>query len=235
MVLLGTIVNGFCIILGSLIGRFLKQISESTKETVMYTIGLVVIIIGIQMGLKSNQFLVVLLSLVFGTVIGEWWKIEEKLNDLGRWLEVKLKAQQESQIAKGFVVATLIFSIGSMAILGALDSGIRGDHNLLYMKAIIDGFTALVLASTLGLGVLFSAVPVVVYQGVIALSATQITKFVPSELLDSFIIDMTSTGGIMIIAIGLNIMGLSKIRVANMLPSIIVVAFITSAIFYSKF
>lgn len=235
MVLLGTIVNGICIILGSLIGRFLKQISESTKETVMYAIGLVVIIIGIQMGLKSNQFLVVLLSLVFGTVIGEWWKIEEKLNQLGRWLEVKLKAQQESQIAKGFVVATLIFSIGSMAILGALDSGIRGDHNLLYMKAIIDGFTALILASTLGLGVLFSAVPVVVYQGIIALCATQITKFVPSELLDSFIVDMTSTGGIMIIAIGLNIMGLTKIRVANMLPSIIVVAFITSAIFYSNF
>ena len=224
MVLLGTIVNGICIIMGTLIGRGFRNIQEKVRQTVMYAIGLAVVLIGLQMGLKSEQFLIVILSLVIGAVLGEWIDLDDKLNKLGQWLENKLQAEKESYIAEGFVTATLIFVIGAMAILGALDSGIRGDHNILYTKAIIDGFTAIVLASTLGIGVIFSAVPVVLYQGTIALFATQIDKVVPSQLMDFFITEMTATGGIMIVAIGLNIMGITKIRVANLLPAIIIVA-----------
>lgn len=231
MALLGTLVNGILIIIGTLIGRCFQNIPDKVKETVMYAIGLAVLMIGLQMGLKSQQFLIVILSLVLGAVIGEFIDLDEKLNKVGKWLEVKLKAKEGNYVAQGFVTATLIFVIGAMAVLGALDSGIRGDHNILYTKGIIDGFTSIVLASTLGIGVIFSAVPVVLYQGTIALFATQITKVVPQELLDFFIVEMTATGGIMIIAIGLNIMGVTKIRVANLLPAIFVVA-VLSAIFY---
>jgi hypothetical protein len=224
MVLLGTIVNGICIIIGTLFGRILRFIPEKMKETVMYGIGLSVMLLGLQMGLKSEHFLIVIMSIVFGTVLGEWWALHDKLNALGRMLEKRLGAREEGTIAQGFVTATLIFVIGAMAILGALDSGIRNDHNVLYIKAIIDGFTALILSTTLGIGVIFSAIPVVIYQGIIALFATQINRIVPQTVMDGFIIEMTSTGGIMIFAIGLNLVGITKIRVANLLPSIVVVA-----------
>ncbi|MGM9924404.1 MAG: DUF554 domain-containing protein [Bacillus sp. (in: firmicutes)] len=231
MILLGTLVNGLLIVGGTLIGINFRNIQEKVRETVMFAIGLAVIIIGLQMGLKSEQFLVVIISLVLGAVIGEYIDLDDKLNRLGTWLEVKLQMNEGNYIAQGFVTSTLIFVIGAMAVLGALDSGIRGNHDILYTKGIIDGFTAIILASTLGIGVIFSAVPVIVYQGTIALFATQITKVVPQALLDFFIAEMTAAGGIMIVAIGLNIMGLTKIRVANLLPAILLVA-VLSAVFH---
>lgn len=234
MVLLGTIVNGICIVIGSLLGKLLHKIPERVKGTVMYAIGLAVIVLGLQMGLKSEHFLIVILSLVFGAVIGEMTMIEEKLNKLGNWLEKRVGSNEQGNISEGFVTATLIFVIGAMAIIGALDSGIRGDHNVLYTKAIIDGFTALILTTTLGIGVIFSAIPVFLYQGLIAIFATQIDRVIPDALMNSFIVEMTSTGGIMIVAIGLNIAGITKIRVANLLPGILVVAIIVTVIYFYK-
>ncbi|MBS4207161.1 DUF554 domain-containing protein [Bacillus sp. FJAT-50079] len=231
MALLGTIVNGICIIAGAMIGRYLHRIPEKIKATVMQGIGLIVIILGLQMGLKSENFLIVILSIVIGAVLGEWLGLEDKLNEAGKWLELRVGASSKGNIAQGFVTATLIFAVGAMAVIGALDSGIRGDHQVLYTKAIIDGFTALILTSTLGIGVIFSAVPVVVYQGLIALFATQIDRIVPQEVMDMFIVEMTAAGGAMILAIGLNLLGLTKIRVANLLPGIIVVAIIVSLIY----
>ncbi|OKO96817.1 DUF554 domain-containing protein [Geobacillus proteiniphilus] len=224
MVLLGTIVNGVSIIAGALIGKWLHRIPERVKETVMGGIGLAVALLGIQMGMKSEQFLVVIFSLVFGGILGEWWNWEEKLNRLGQWLEAKVGGNGQGSIAKGFVSATLLFVIGAMAIVGALDSGLRGDHSVLYTKSILDGFASVILTTTLGIGVIFSALPVVVYEGSIALLATQIERFVPKEVLDSFIAESTATGGILIMAIGLNMLGLTNIRVANLLPSILITA-----------
>ncbi|MED4299208.1 DUF554 domain-containing protein [Geobacillus stearothermophilus] len=224
MVLLGTIVNGLSIVAGALIGKWFHRIPERVKETVMGGIGMAVALLGIQMGMKSEQFLIVIFSLVFGGILGEWWNWEEKLNRLGRGLEKKVGGSGESGIAKGFVSATLLFVIGAMAIVGALDSGLRGDHSVLYTKAILDGFASVILTTTLGIGVMFSALPVVLYEGGIALLATQIERFVPREVLDSFIAESTATGGILIMAIGLNMLGLTNIRVANLLPSILVVA-----------
>ncbi|WP_163102548.1 DUF554 domain-containing protein [Peribacillus alkalitolerans] len=232
MILLGTIVNGLCIIIGTLLGKLFHRIPQKMKDTVMSGIGLAVMVLGLQMGFKSEQFLIVILSLVGGAIIGEFIDLDLKLNQLGNWLEKKLGSSEGSSISQGFVTATLIFVIGAMAIIGALDSGIRGDHDVLYTKAIIDGFTSVILATTLGIGVLFSAVPVMLYQGTIALFATQIDKFVPAALLDSFVVEMTSAGGIMIVAIGLNLLGLTKIRVANLLPGILVVAFLVSVFYY---
>lgn len=231
MFLLGTLVNGLLIVVGTMLGKLLHRIPEGMKVTVMHAIGLAVMVLGLQMGFKSANFLIVILSLVLGAVIGEYFKLEDKLNNLGLWLENKIGAKGEGSISQGFVTATLIFVIGAMAIIGALDSGIRGDHDVLYTKAIIDGFTALILTTTLGIGVMFSAIPVMLYQGTIALFATQIDRFIPQALMDSFILEMTATGGVMIFAIGLNLTGLIKIRVANLLPGILVTGILVS-IFY---
>ncbi|PLR79972.1 DUF554 domain-containing protein [Bacillus canaveralius] len=237
MFLLGTLVNGLLIIIGSLLGKLLHRIPERIKATVMHGIGLAVIVLGLQMGFKSANFLVVILSLVLGAVIGELIDLEAKLNSLGGWLEKKVGSDANGgSISQGFVTATLIFVIGAMAIIGALDSGIRGDHDVLYTKSIIDGFTALILTTTLGMGVLFSAFPVMIYEGMIALFATQINRFVPEALMDSFILEMTATGGIMIFAIGLNLTGITKIRVANLLPGILITGILVTILYgYERF
>ncbi len=231
MVLLGTLINALLIIVGTIIGRLLKNIPENMKQTVMYAIGLAVTVIGLQMGFESGQFLIVIISLVLGAVIGEWIDLDLQLNRLGQWLEAKVgknKKGENISIAQGFVSATLIFVIGSMAIIGSLDSGLRNDHDLLIVKGLIDGFTSIILATTLGIGVLLSAIPVILYQGTIALFATQISRIIPEEALALFIREMTATGGIMIVAIGLNMIGLTKIRVANLLPGILVVAVVVA-------
>ena len=230
MVLFGTLVNGVCIIIGTLLGKILHRIPEDMKGTVMKAIGLAVIVLGLQMGLKSENFLIVIISLALGAAWGEWMNLEDRLNALGNWLETKIGSKKETSISQGFVTATLIFVIGAMAVIGALDSGIRGDHDVLLTKSIIDGFTSLILTTTLGIGVMFSAIPVVLYQGFIALFATQIHQWVPQELMDAYIVEMTSTGGIMIFAIGLNLLGVTKIRVANLLPGIIVVGMVVGII-----
>ena len=232
MILFGTLVNAALIAIGAIMGRFLQNIPEKVKETVMSGIGLAVIAMGLQMTLKSEQFFIVILSIVIGAVLGEWIDLENYLNRLGNWIESKMKPKEGTSISQGFVTATLIFCVGSMAILGALDSGIRNDHTLLITKGILDGFTSIILASTLGIGVLFSAIPIILYQGLIAILATQIDIWVPGELMDMFINEMTATGGLMIVTIGLNVMGLTKIRTANLLPGIVVVGIIVSIIYY---
>ncbi|NYF25548.1 DUF554 domain-containing protein [Sporosarcina sp. JAI121] len=224
MMLFGTIVNVLLIIIGAFIGQFLHNIPERMKETVMYGIGLAVAVIGIQMTFESTQILIVIISIVLGAVLGEWIDLDKKVNGLGRWMESKIPARDKGPgIAQGFVTATLIFVVGSMAIIGAIDSGLRNDHDVLVTKGIIDGFTSIILSSTLGIGVAFAAIPVFFYQGIITLFSTQISRFVPDELLDFFISEMTATGGLMILAIGLNLIGLTKVRVANLIPGIFVV------------
>ncbi|SFE88489.1 DUF554 domain-containing protein [Alteribacillus iranensis] len=234
MVLLGTLVNGIAILVGSLLGSFIRKIPESMKTTVMQSLGLAVIVLGIGMGLESEQFIIVIGSLVVGVVLGERWDLDDKLNRLGDWLENKLGAETnvDGNLSKAFVTTTLIYVVGAMSILGALDSGIREDHSVLYTKSILDGFSAIIFTSTLGIGVIFSSIPVFLYQGTIALFATQIIKVIPDALMESFIAEMTATGGIMIIAIGLNILGLTKIKVANLLPAILIVGILTSILYY---
>lgn len=235
MVLLGSFINAVLIIIGALIGRIFQNIPERMKETVLAIIGLAVAVLGIQMGFESDNFIVLIISLVVGTVIGEWLDLDKQMNRLGQWVESlfsKKGSTSQGTIAEGFVTASLIFVIGSMAIIGALDSGLRNDHDVLITKGIIDGFTAIILASTLGLGVLLSAVPVFLYQGFIALFAGVISAYVPDAALDMFIKEMTATGGVMIMAIGLNIAGLTKIRAANLLPGILVVAVAVTIMYF---
>jgi uncharacterized membrane protein YqgA involved in biofilm formation len=222
MSLLGTIVNGIAIISGSFLGLFWTAIPERFKNTILQAMALAVTILGIGMGLKSEQFLIVIASLAIGGALGEWWNLEDKLNGVGKWLETKVGKNDKGSVATGFVTATLVFVVGAMSIVGALDSGLRQQHDVLYTKALIDGFCAILFTSALGIGVMFSAIPVVLYQGAIALMATQIDRFVPQELMDALIVELTGTGGIMIVAIGLNLLGVTAIRVANLLPGLII-------------
>lgn len=231
MVLLGTIVNVLFIMIGSIIGLFLSKISESMKDMILKGIGLSVIILGIQMGIQSENFLIVISSMIIGGIIGEKLDLDGKFNEFGRWLETRLASKDEN-FAEGFVTATLLFVVGAMAVIGALDSGIRGDHEVLYTKAMLDGFTAIILTTSLGIGVLFSWIPVLIYQGTITLFATQIDDIIPKGMFDSFLVELTATGGVMIFAIGLSLTGLLNIKVANFLPSLIVVAFLIPIMHY---
>nr|WP_206700606.1 DUF554 domain-containing protein [Lysinibacillus sphaericus] len=220
---------------GALVGRIFKNIPESMKSSVLSIIGLAVALLGIKMGFESDNFIILMISLVVGTVIGEWLDLDKQMNRLGQWVESlfskKRTDNNQISIAEGFVTASLIFVVGSMGVIGALDSGLRNDHNVLITKGLIDGFISIILTSTLGIGVLLSALPVFVYQGLIALFAGVISSFIPEAALQMFIHEMTAVGGVMIFAIGLNIAGLTKIKAANLLPGIVVVGIVV-AIFY---
>src|SRR5699024_6973508 len=196
--------------------------------TIMHGIGLTVVIIGIQMALESKSIIIVLLSILVGALIGETLQLEKQLNQFAHLISAKFtNGNNSANLAQGFITASLIFVVGAMAILGALDSGMRGDHGILYTKSILDGFTAMVLTSTLGIGVILSVIPIFIYQGSIALLAAKINEYVPEIILNNLITELTAIGGILIIAIGLNILKLIEIRVTNLLPSLfIVVGFI---------
>ncbi|HWL24759.1 MAG TPA: DUF554 domain-containing protein [Ureibacillus sp.] len=236
MILLGSIINSVLIIIGSIIGRLFQNIPEQMKNTVLQIIGLAVAVLGIQMGFETSNFVIVIISLVIGTVLGEWIDLDRLIGKLGKWVESLFKKRKPSlgtgtSISDAFVTATLLFVIGSMGIIGALDSGLRNNHDVLITKGIIDGFISIILSSTLGLGVLLSAVPILLYEGMIALLAGIISEFIPEAALNLYIQEMTATGGIMILAIGLNMAGLTKIRVANLLPGIIIVGIVIAVMF----
>ncbi|MEN0645476.1 DUF554 domain-containing protein [Alkalicoccobacillus gibsonii] len=229
MVLTGTLVNGLAIIVAGFIGLMVQNIPEKMKTTVLQAIGLAIILLGLQMGLQTEDFLLVIGCLAVGAVLGEWIGIDSYLNKLGEWIESKLKpakSGESGKVAQAFVTTSLIYVVGAMAVLGSIDSGLRADHSLLYTKAMLDGLSAIIFASTMGFGVLLSAIPVMLYQGMIALLATYIAAFVPDVLLEQFILEMTAVGGVMVVAIGLNILGLTTIRVANLLPALPVLALV---------
>src|SRR5690625_2243470 len=175
MVLFGTIINGVFIILGSIIGLFLTKIKEKYKETIVQGIGLTVILIGLQMALQVESIIIVLISMLVGTLIGEFLRLEDMVNRFGNWIGSRFVTNKNGvNISQAFVTASLLFVVGAMAILGALDSGLRGDHEILYIKSILDGFASFVLSATLGFGVILSIIPLAIYQGSIALLASKI-------------------------------------------------------------
>nr|WP_249179175.1 MULTISPECIES: DUF554 domain-containing protein [unclassified Brevibacillus] len=222
--MLGTLVNTLAIAAGALLGRLLSGIPESIRQTVMQGIALAVIVLGVKMSLDTNNILIMIVSIVLGSIIGELMGIDKNLNRLGQWLEKKMGGNRQGTIATGFVTATLVYCIGAMGVLGSLDSGLRNNHDILYTKSMLDGLSAIIFSSTLGIGVIFSAIPVFLYQGTIALLATQINSLVSPAMLEAILAEVTAVGGLMIIAIGINILELRKINVANMLPALVIAA-----------
>lgn len=219
--MLGTIVNTIAIIIGGTVGVFLRKgIPEGYKVTIMQGLGLSVSIVGLTGALETENILLMVLSIVIGTIIGEMARIEDRLENLGKWLENKV-GNKEGGIVKGFVTASLIYCVGAMAIMGALESGLTGSHQILFAKSLIDGITAIIFASTLGIGVAFSGIVVFIYQGLIIITAAFMKPF----LIESVITEMSAVGGLLIIGISFNIMEIKKIRVGNMLPAIFIPIF----------
>lgn len=232
MILTGSIVNGLLIIIGSIFGLFFRNIPNKIKESILIVLGLCVAVLGIQLGITTTNLLVVVISLSVGTMIGEWLDLETRFELASKKVEkLVVKEGEDGKFAQGFVAASLIFVIGSMAIVGSIDSGLKNDHTILITKGFIDGFMSIFLTSTLGIGVMFSSIPVTLYEGFLTLLASLIERFIAPNALNIFIREMSATGGIMILAIGLNIVGITKIRVANMLPSIVIVGIVIAVMY----
>ncbi len=216
--MLGTIVNAAAIIIGGLLGVFLRKgIPDSYKSTIMQGLGLCVFIIGLSGAFKSQNLLLMIFSIVLGSIIGEALAIEDKLERLGSWLE-KNTGKGEGTVAKGFVTASLIYCVGAMAIVGSLESGLTGNHETLFAKSLIDGISSIIFASTMGIGVAFSALAVFVYQGILTITAVFMKPF----LIESVIAEMSAIGGLLIMGIALNILELKRIKVGNMLPAVLI-------------
>ncbi|MBE6823194.1 MAG: DUF554 domain-containing protein [Ruminococcaceae bacterium] len=214
--MLGTIVNALAIVCGTGLGCVLKSgIRKNYQETIMNAVALSVLLIGMLSAIKTNDLLLLIFSLVLGSILGEAAKIEDRLAGFGQLLGQKTKSTDGS-VAKAFVTSSLIFCVGSMAIVGSIESGLTGNHQTLFAKAVLDGITSIFLSSTLGFGVVFSAAVVVLYQGLITLAAGALKAF----LTETMITEISAVGGILIIAIGLNMLKVTKIKVGNMLPSI---------------
>ena len=217
--MLGTIVNGLAIIAGSLLGLlFSKGIPDNYKEIILSAVGLSVVLIGVKSALVSDSLMVIIFSLVLGALIGEAMKIEKRLGDLGDFFESRIaaKSSDSSSFSRGFVTASLVFCVGSMAIVGSLESGLTGNHQTLFAKSVLDGVTSVIFASTMGLGVMFSSVAVFLYQGMITLTAVFMKNFLVAETIEQ----MTSVGGMLIVAIGFNMLKITAIRVGNLIPAI---------------
>lgn len=216
--MLGTIVNCLTIIAGSLVGiLFRNGIPEKYNQTIMQAIGLAVILIGMKNALGCDDLLVIIISLAMGSLIGEVIGIENYLERMGNYLQTKF-SKTSSSFSTGFVTASLMYCVGSMAIVGSLESGLTGNHTTLFAKATLDGIVSIILSSSLGIGVLFSIVPVLLYQGSITLMAGLLKPL----LIPAVISQMSATGGLLIMAIGLNMIREKKLRVGNMLPAIFI-------------
>lgn len=217
--MVGTLINTVAILVGTALGLLLRKgIPERLRETVVQGQGLCVILIGLSGALKTGDTLCMIICMVAGALIGAAINIEKRLNDLGAFLERKVtRGQGETgSVAKGFVSASLLFCVGAMAIVGAMDSGLRGDHSTLIAKSALDGISALFFASSLGIGVGLSAFAVLIYQGAIALLAMWIEPL----LTETVITEMSAVGGLLIAGIGLNMIYDKHIPVGNLLPAI---------------
>ena len=220
----GTLLNVATVLIGGTLGLiFGARVPERLKATVVTGMGLFVMAIGIQMFLKTENSLIVLGALLIGALLGEWWRIEDGLQALGQILEKQFSKNNDdgeepsSKFVRGFLTASLLFCVGPLAILGSIQDGLTGNYNLLAVKSALDGFASLAFASTLGPGVLFSAVMVLVYQGGISLLAAQLNAIATSSMMN----EMTAAGGVILIGLSISsLLGIKKIRTGNFLPAL---------------
>ncbi len=222
----GTIINIITVLIGGTLGLlFGARLPDRLKATVIAGLGLFTAAIGIQMFLKTENPLIVLGAVLIGALLGEWWRIEDGLQGIGRRLEERFAGSGEtdangsSKFVRGFLTASLLFCVGPMTILGSIQDGLTGNYELLAVKSVLDGFAALAFASTLGVGVLFSTLVILVFQGGISLLAVQLNVLVTAPMLN----EMTATGGVILIGLAIsNLLEIKKIRTGNFLPALAV-------------
>lgn len=224
MLPLGSIVNALAIIGGATIGCWLQsRFPERIRSIVFQGLGLCVLLIGIQMALKVENILIVIFAVLLGGITGELLRLDTILERMGNWVKRKIGSKNE-KFTDGLVTTSLIYCIGAMAIIGSLEEGINGDATVLYTKSILDGFASIAFAATYGSGVLFSFIPVLLYQGSMTLGASFFQQYF-SEMM---IAQVTGCGGLLIIGIGINLLELTEVRLANLLPSLAYVIVLTA-------
>ena len=229
MLLGGTIVNAATVVIGSTIGIYLgNRIPDKLTKGVFQAIGLFTLVLGLNMALKGQMLLVIVFSLIIGTIIGELFNLDKAVEGLSTALKTKLKLKNP-KFTEGMLTAFLLYCIGSMTIIGAIDEGLGKGSQILYTKAMMDGFSAIALASVFGLGVTMSVVPLIIFQGGITLLAFWLGDFIGDDIIN----ELTAVGGILLVGLGINILEIKQIRIMNMLPSLIVVVVlvIVSSIF----
>lgn len=219
--MIGTIVNSIAIILGCIIGLFLKGRFPKRIGVILFQgIGLTTLILGIQMAIQATEILMIILSMVLGGVIGEIIDIQKRLDGLGNRIKSIFKNQEgKDNFTEGFIAASLLYCVGSMAVMGAIEEGITGNPDILLAKSALDGISSIIFTASLGIGVLFSAIPVFLYQGTI----TQIANLAKNIITTNMINEMTAVGGILIIGLAFGILEIKKIKVANLLPSLLII------------
>jgi len=225
--LTGTILNVVTVLIGGGLGTVLGQrLPEKMRQTVLHGLGLVTLTVGLRMALGTANILIVMGSVLLGGILGEWWRIEEGLQTVGDALQQRIRIGTTGTLAQGFVTASLIFCVGPMTILGSIRDGLVGDYSLLAIKSLLDGFAALALASSLGIGVMLAALTVLVYQGLLTILAS-LAQVAMSQ---AMITEMTATGGVIIMGIGLVLLDIKRIRVANFLPGIFIAPLIVAVL-----
>lgn len=219
--MLGTIVNAISIIIGSTLGFlvFKERLNDRTNDTIIKGLSLAILLIGLKNALAGEDLMLMIFSILIGIIIGETAGIEEKMEALGKKIESNFKG--DNNIAKAFVTSSLLFCTGSMAVLGALEGGLKGEHHILFAKSVLDGIISVMFTSTMGIGVIFSAIPVLIYQGAIAFGS----GFLKEILTEPVIANMNGIGGLLIIALSLNMLEVKHIRVGNMLPAVFIPIF----------
>lgn len=228
----GTLVNIATVLVGSALGIALgSRLTDRMRETVLRGLGLVTAVIGMQMAFETANILIVVGSILVGGLLGEWWGIERRLNGLGAWLEARVTraggAAGQDRFIRGFVTASLLFCVGPMAILGSIQDGLTGDYSLLAIKAMLDGFAALAFASSLGVGVAFSALVVLLYQGGLTLLAAQ----AQSVLTPAMIAELTAAGGVLILGLAIStLLEIKPIRVGNLLPALLIAPLVVAVL-----
>ncbi len=217
--MIGTIINTIAILVGGTVGVFLKKgISEKYRSIYFQAVGLFTLAIGVSMVWSMNNILVVVASILIGSLLGEWMRLEERTELLSDKIKEKLKIGNE-RFSEGLVTTFLLTCIGALTIVGSIEEGITGDNRLLLTKSVLDGFSAIILASAFGVGVVFAAIPLFIFQGGITLTAKFFGEFLSTNTIEA----ITTVGGILLLGLAINILEIKKLRVLNMIPSLLVV------------
>ena len=217
--MIGTLVNVGAVILGSAVGLFFRsRIPKRLFEIVFQAIGLFTICLGLVMAFKANNMLIMVFSLVTGSLLGEWINIEKATESLSNQVKHKLGKGDDASFSTGMITAFLLFCMGSMSILGCFEEGMGKGANLLFTKSIMDGFSAIALSAAFGIGVMFSSLPLFIYQAALTLLAVFFGNIFP----EAIITELTGIGGILILGLGITILDIKKIRVLNMLPALLI-------------
>jgi len=219
----GTVINVLAIIVGSIVGVLLKnRFNKKTQLIVFQALGLTILLVGIQMALKVQNITILILSVLIGAIIGESINIGLRIECFGIWLKNKIKLN-DVKFTDAFVAASVLFCVGAMSIIGSLDEGIRGDKTVLITKSVIEGFAAIALASSMGIGTAFSVIPIFFYQG----SITVLSGYVQSFFTPYMISQLTAVGGVLIMGVSIDLLDIKKIKIMNMLPSLIIVVLLS--------